>query len=123
MNKKNSFKKKRNITALISFILMFGPIIGFVIAALASGTLVTHKVTLCATVFVVLIMTALSAMRKVALRSRVWVILIGLYLALGEILPAIVVIGSCQLVDEIIVSPLHDHYKRLAEIKEAMNGD
>lgn len=123
MKKQKTFKQKQRITGILSVLLMFGPLVGFSIAALSSGALVEHKVTLCATVFIVLILSALAALRKVAMRSRIYVLLIGLYLALGYLLPALVVIGACQLIDEVVVSPLHDKYKRLAEIKEAMNGD
>ena len=122
MKKQTTYKKKRNITALISFLLCVFPIAFFVVRALVSGTLVEHKVTLCATVFVVLVLTALAYVRKVAMRSRIWILLLGLYIALGELLVPLAVIGGTQLIDEVIVSPLHERYKRMAEMQEVL-GD
>lgn len=63
------------------------------------------------TVFIVLIMTVVTLVQKVALRSRLWVILIGMYICLDNILTPLIIIACCQIVDELIVNPLAKAYK------------
>lgn len=104
-------KTAKRITGLLSMLLTTGPALGFAIYALAAGTLVVHKVTICFTLLCVLVLTVVAAVNKFAFKSKIWLILISLYLGLGNILTPIIIIGCCQIADEIIVSPLHRHYK------------
>ena len=65
---------------IFSILLNVSPLAGYAIKAMIESDLIYEKVTLVTTVFIVLIMTCVSLVNKVAMRSRLWVILIGLYL-------------------------------------------
>lgn len=95
----------------VSILLNVGPLAVYSIMALASGALVYQKVALCMTVFVVLIMTAIAFLNKTTMKSRVWVIIIGLYFCLDYFIAPLLIIGICQIVDEWIASPVSKHYK------------
>lgn len=94
------------VFSLLSFLLMFAPFCGYVIAGLCSDCLVVEKVGLLSTVLIVGILTAISLVNKIALRSRLWILLIGLYVCLGNIMTPLIIIACCQVVDELICTPL-----------------
>lgn len=103
-------KKYRLIAAILliaSILLNVAPLGYYTIDALLSADLVAEKVKLCMTVFVVLIMSIVSWVNKTTSRSKVWVIIIGLYLCLDHFLTPLLLIGITQIADEWIVSPLH----------------
>ena len=104
------------ILALISILLNFGPLLGYTVVALISGAAVVQKFALCGTLVAVCIMTLYSLVTKVALRSRLWILLIGLYLCLDSVLMPLLLVAGCQIVDELIVSPLHRAYKEKRNI-------
>ena len=92
--------------SIISLLCNLGPLLFFTIQALIESDLTHEKVALCMTVFIVLIMTIISLANKIVLRSRLWIILIGIYVCLDHILTPLIVIACCQIVDELMISPL-----------------
>lgn len=106
------YKIAKNVLKLISILLNAAPILVYVIIAFASSNLVHEKVTLSMTVVVAIILTLVTAVNKVQLRSRLWIILIGIYVCLKEIMTPILLTALCQVLDELVVSPLHASYKQ-----------
>lgn len=104
-----------------SLLLNVAPVAIYVIDALSGGALVHEKVALCMTVFVVLIMSAVAWANKLVLRSRIWVIIIGLYFVLDYFVAPLLIIGVCQVIDEWIAAPLSKHYKNLYTINRQMD--
>lgn len=104
------------ILALISILLNFGPLLGYTVVALVSGAAVVQKFALCGTLVAVSIMTLYSLITKVALRSRLWILLIGLYLCLDSVLMPLLLVAGCQIIDELAISPLHRAYKEKRNI-------
>lgn len=94
------------VLTITSVLLNLGPALFYVIKGLISADLITEKVGLVTTVFIVLILTAISIVNKIALKSRLWILLIGLYVCLKSIMTPIIIIGVCQVVDELIVAPV-----------------
>ena len=105
------YRTLRWVFMITSVLLNLGPLMFYTIQALCQSTLVYEKVSLCLTVFVVLILSAVCLINKVALRSRLWVLLIGLYICLDSIMIPLIVIACCQVVDELAINPLAKHYK------------
>ena len=104
-----------------SLLLNVAPLTFYTIGALCSASLVYEKVALCMTVFVVLIMTLISLMNHAAMKSRLWIVLIGIYICLGEILTPLIVIACCQITDEIIISPLKASFRNKYTINKEMD--
>lgn len=107
-------KKYRLIAAvllIITILLNVGPLATYSIIAMYEADLVVEKVSLTCTVFIVLIMTLYSLVSKTALRSRIWIILLGMYFCLDYILTPLIIIAVCQVADEIIFNPLYKHYR------------
>lgn len=117
-------KKYRLIAAILlitSLLLNLAPLGYYTIDALISAELVAEKVKLCMTVFVVLIMSIVSWVNKTTSRSKIWVIIIGLYLCLDSFLTPLLLIGITQIADEWIVSPLHKNFRNKYTINKQID--
>ena len=106
-----SYKRRYRFFLLTSLIINILPLTYYITKAITESNLIYQKISLTMTVFAVLIMTAISIVNKITLRSRLWIILIGLYICLSEILEPLIIIAACQIMDELLIVPLKKHYK------------
>lgn len=104
-------RRRYLVVMMVSIILNAAPMIYYSVKALINSTIIIQKAALVGSVFIVVLLTVVSWIAKLPLRSRVWIILIGLSVALPSIEDVIILTGSCQLVDELIFSPLTKYYK------------
>lgn len=111
-----SYRRLAFLMGLLSFLCLVGPFAYYGIEALIGGALVYEKVALVGSVFVVLIMTVIAAVNKIALRSRIWILLFGVFLCLDHFLVPLIVVGACQIADELVFSPLRRHFASKASI-------
>ena len=114
-------KRKYIIATILSFLLNVCPLLVFTIIAFISGTAIVHKVTLSMTLLIVLIFTAVTFINKTVFRSKLWILLIGLWLCLDNILTPLIVFASCQVIDELIVTPLKNYYKNRYRINKEID--
>lgn len=98
--------------SVLSFVLFAGPPIYFIASAFIASTLVVHKITLASAVLVIIILTGISLVNKVAIRSRMWIVIIALFFVLRSIETPIIVIGVTQILDELLIAPSRDYFKR-----------
>lgn len=108
--KTRSLRAKRNIFRALSFLANVVPLLVFTIMAFVSGEATVSKLGLSCTLVVVIILSLVAWTNKIALRSRLWILLFGLWFCLDSVILPIVVIGSCQVLDELVLSPLSKHY-------------
>lgn len=106
-------------SAVFSALLNIFPLAWYVCLAFASSSLVLEKIALSATVLAVLIMTMISIINKTAMRSRVWVLVLGLYFCLDNFIEPILVVSITQVVDELFMCPL----KKWAREKYVINKE
>lgn len=114
-------KAKYITAALISILLNICPLLVFTIIAFISGTAIVHKVTLSMTLLLVLIFTLITLVNKTVFRSKLWILLIGLWLCLDNILTPLIVFASCQIIDELIVTPIKNHYRDRYKINKEID--
>ena len=106
---------------ITSLLLQLGPLVTYGIIGYVQSDLVTEKVGLSLTVFIVAILTVVAFVNKVAMRSRLWIMLLGLYFALDYIMTPLLIIAICQIVDELIATPLKKHYKTKLTISKEID--
>lgn len=106
---------------VLSLALNFGPLLGYMIAAFVNSELVVEKVALCSTIMIVLILTLVGVARKITFRSTLWILLIGVYVALKNIMTPLLIISVCQILDELIASPLAKRYRNKKMIHREMD--
>lgn len=106
------FSKLSTLFMVLSILFNVAPLSYYIIDALINATLVVDKVKLCCTVMIVLILSAIAWINKTSMKSRVWVIMIGLWFCLDNFLTPLLIIGITQILDEWIANPLYKHYKQ-----------
>lgn len=109
------------IFTIVSILLNIGPTAAYVITGLIQSTAVTEKVTLSMTLLIVLIMSIISWVNKTTMRSKIWVLIIGLYFCLDNIITPLLIIGITQIIDEWIISPLVNNFKLKLTINKELD--
>jgi hypothetical protein len=117
----SKYRKLALFFTILSLLLNICPLAVYSVKAMVESNLVYEKVALAMTVFIVLILTIVCFVNKITLRSRLWIILIGVYFCLGEILTPLIMIACCQVIDELIVHPLKTHYKNKITINKEID--
>lgn len=122
------YKKTLHWLTFISVLLLFGPMTYFLGAAavdmaLAGTTAATvAKVSLFSSSLIITgILTIIGVIRKYTFRSSIWVLLIAIYLLLDNIMWAVLLIGACQILDEIVIQPLIKKYANLLTINKEID--
>lgn len=94
------------VLIILSFLLNVGPIAAYCVIAFVEGTVLVEKVALSMTLFVVAILSVIAWSNKLVLRSRLWILLAGLFFVLDAFAAPIIIIGVCQVLDELLVCPI-----------------
>ena len=102
------------IFTIISLLLLFGPLGYYTVVGLCGGALAIQKVALVGSVITALLLTAICAANRLVFKSKIWLITIGLFCVIDNLLPMIVVFAATQVIDEVIVAPLARHFRAKA---------
>lgn len=105
-----TYKFKKNLMFLLSLLCSFGPLIVFTIMGLVQGE-GREKICLTMTAIASIIMGLVCVLRKIHLRSTLYILMIGLWIALDNLLPFIITLMLCTMLDEIIFTPLHRRFR------------
>lgn len=115
------YRRAHFLFALMSFLCNVAPLATYIIMGLAADTLIYEKVALTMTVFVVLLMSLVAWLNHLVLKSRLWILLLGIYVCLDFILIPLIIIACCQILDELIISPLRERYREKLTISKEMD--
>ena len=116
-----ALKVKKNVFHLLSWILTFAPILIWLCIAIAKSSEVT-KTALAVSVTVAALLSFVNLLLKYQIRSIVWILLLGIYVALRNITPLLILIAVCTLLDEFLVHPLYVHYKDKYKINKEIDS-
>lgn len=113
---------------VISFLLLFGPLMFYFgqaawVSFIAGTTTATvAKVSIFSTSLILFgILTIIAAARKVVFKSSLWVLVVAIYLLLDSVMYAVVIIGACQIIDELAIQPLLNHFKDRLKINKEID--
>lgn len=109
------------LLSILSIILNCTPIVYYTVKAFIESSATVHKVALCSSIFISLILTLISLVTKVSLRSTLWILIIGLYLCLDSLINMIIFIAICQVIDEMIITPLKKSEKQKLVINKELD--
>lgn len=104
------YKTKLNICKLLSFTLTVLPVIIYAIMGFVNGT-IGEKVSLGICVVLALIFMLINVMFKYHIRSTLWVLLIGIYVCIDNIIPLLIIMATTTIIDEFVLVPLINKYK------------
>ena len=66
-------------------------------------------------------MTVISIANKIVLKSRIWILMLGIYICLDTVLTPLIIIAVCQIVDELLITPLKKNFKSKKIINKEMD--
>ena len=104
------YKIKLNICRRLSFTLTVLPVIIYTIMGFMDGS-IGEKVSLGICVILALIFVLINIMFKYHIRSTLWVLLIGIYVCIDNIIPLLIIMATTTIIDEFVLVPLINKYK------------
>ena len=104
------YKIKLNICRLLSFTITVLPVIIYVIKGFMDGS-IGEKVSLGMCVILALMFMLINVMFKYHIRSTLWVLLIGIYVCIDNIIPLLIIMATTTIIDEFVLVPLINKYK------------
>ena len=119
----NITKKYTNLYWLfrsISFLVLIVPLIVYGVKGFIEGD-VTEKFTLGMTISIAAILVALNILFKYHIRSTIWIIVLGIYFCIDNIMPLLLSIAIGTILDEFIFTPLYKSYKNKATINKEID--
>ena len=94
---------------IFSLLLMFIPLIYFFILAGSNAIYTYQKVCLTSSVMIVAILTMIGLVNKITFKSALWIFLLGAYTCIQAILTPLIMIAICQIIDELLITPIYKH--------------
>lgn len=108
------------VLTVISWALVFGPLAGyFIYGLIVSGTV--QKAGLLTTLFVAIVLTVVSAIMKLHLRSALFILVLGIYIAIDKISILLIIVSVCSVLDELVISPLQRSFKEKLGVNKAID--
>ena len=104
----------------LSLIILIVPLLVYGIKGFIEGD-VGEKFTLGITITIAAILVALNILFKYRIRSTIWIVVLGIYFAVDNILPLLLCVSIGTIVDEFILTPLAKHYKSKASINKEID--
>lgn len=108
---------------ILDWICLVAPLIIYIIIALSSGeAVVIQKVAVVSTTMVAIILTAFNVLSQKKLRCPIWIILIGLFVAIRDyLMPLIIILAITSILDDLVFTPLIGYYKTKLISNKAMD--
>lgn len=122
-NKSDITKKYGRISTLmfwLSILVTVIPVIVYAVMGFVNGE-VHEKVTLGIAMVVAIALVVINIVFKFHIRSALWIMVLGIYFCLDNIMPLLLIVSIGTIVDEFILSPLHRSYKAKAKINKEID--
>lgn len=99
------------------------PLIIYIGIALSSGeAIVAQKVAVVSTTMIALILSVFNVLSQKRLRCPIWIILIGLFVAVRDyLMPLIIILAITSVLDDLVFTPLISYYKTKLIANKAMD--
>lgn len=97
------------VCTAISWLLVLGPLAAYAVYGFCNAE-VAEKAALGLTVVAAVFLTVLSILLKFHIRSTMFILLLGIYVCIKNILPLIIIVSICTILDEFVVTPLKKMY-------------
>ena len=109
------------LTAL-SMMLSFGPIVVYAARSLLNSNATTaDKCILLSMICIGTILSLVCLINKYTPRCRIWLVLLGFYVCLDNLVGCIIILAVTQFLDEMIVHPMAHSYRNKYTINKEMD--
>lgn len=108
-----SLRRQLWLFRILDMICLLAPVLIYIGIALSSdGIQTVQKVAVVSTTLIAIILTVFNVIAQKRLRCPIWIILIGLFVAIKEmLLPLIIILAITSVLDDLVFTPLIGHYK------------
>lgn len=108
-----SCRRKLWLFRILDWICLAAPLIIYVIVALANGDIaVGYKVAVVSTTMIAIILTVFNVLAQKKLRCPIWILLIGLYVAMRDyLMPLIIILAITSILDDLVFTPIIGYYR------------
>ena len=97
---------------ILNFLLMYMPVFVCVVIGYANPDLPTGAaVCLTGSLVIAAVLGLINIILKYRLRCCIWILILGLYIALDNILPIVLVLAFTTIIDDLVLTPLVDRFK------------
>ncbi|MBR2493787.1 MAG: hypothetical protein IKB64_10095 [Paludibacteraceae bacterium] len=118
-----SCRRKLWFFRILDWICLLAPLLVYLIIALANGGIaVTAKVAVMSTTMIAILLTGFNVLAQKRLRCPIWIILIGLYVAMRDyLMPLIIILAVTSVLDDLVFTPLISYYHTKLIANKAMD--
>lgn len=116
-------RKYKNLSILflaLSILVLVAPLAYYSVVGFIEGE-TTEKFTLGMTFVIAAVLFVINILFKFHIRSTIWILVLGIYFCLDNILPLIFMVAVGNILDEFLFTPLHKHYKSKASINKEID--
>ena len=123
MKKSDITKRYHRLSILfriLSFIVLVVPVVVYAVMGFINGE-ITEKLTLGITLIIAIILVALNILFKYHMRSTIWIVVLGIYFCIQDIMPLLLCVAIGTILDEFIFTPLYKSYGNKATINKEID--
>lgn len=116
-------KKYQRLSILfqcLSILVLVAPLAYYTILGFINGE-TTEKLTLGITFVIAAILFIVNVLFKYHIRSTIWILVLGIYFCIDNILPLLFMVAIGTILDEFILTPLHKSYKTKCTINREID--
>lgn len=116
-------RKYKNLSILflaLSILVLVAPLAYYSVVGFIEGE-TSEKFTLGMTFVIAAVLFVINILFKFHIRSTIWILVLGIYFCLDNILPLIFMVAVGNILDEFLFTPLHKHYKSKASINKEID--
>lgn len=114
------YKRLSFIFGLLSILCTVSPVTYFTVLGFINGE-IRNKVTLGCTLMLCLVLVVINIIKKENLRSPVYIMILGIYMCLDNLLSLFLIMAITTMLDEMVFTPLHRMYKNRAIINREID--
>ena len=123
MAKSEITKKYQRLAILfqaLSIIVLVTPLAYYIILGFINGE-TTEKLTLGITFVIAAILFIINVLFKYHIRSTIWILVLGIYFCIDDILPLLFMVAIGTILDEFLLTPLYKSYKNKCTINREID--
>ena len=108
---------------ILDWLCLCTPLIVYIFVALCNnGISVVSKVAVVATTMIAIILTVFNVIAQKRLRCPIWIVLIGLYVAIDKyLMPLIIILAVTSVLDDLVFTPIISYYRTQLISNKAMD--
>lgn len=121
---KSDITKKYQTASIVLFwigvLLTIAPVLVYAVIGFVNGD-VKEKITLGVTLIIAISLVIINILFKYHIRSTIWILVLGIYFCIDNIMPLLLIVSVCTILDEFLIEPLHKKYKQRAIINKEID--